>query len=66
MFLNFCSAKAVSLTVMRQDFCPVAKAILALPKSINQYPLFAGPRLDTVIARGSIALVGDASHRKFS
>lgn len=31
---------------------------------MKKYALFAGPRLDSVIAHGSVALVGDASHRK--
>jgi hypothetical protein len=53
------------LTVTGKDFSPVTKAILALPKEMKQYALFAGPRLDSVIAHGSIALVGDASHRGF-
>ncbi|RDW74951.1 hypothetical protein BP6252_06093 [Coleophoma cylindrospora] len=45
-----------------KDFCPVVKAVAALPKEMKQFALFAGPRLDTVIAHGSVALVGDASH----
>ncbi|KAF8854899.1 hypothetical protein BDZ45DRAFT_706354 [Acephala macrosclerotiorum] len=46
-----------------EDFAPVAKAVLKLPKELKQYALFAGPRLGSVIAHGSVALVGDASHR---
>lgn len=49
-----------------QDFAPVARAVVALPKEIKQYALFAGPRLDSVIAYSSVALVGDASHRNIS
>ncbi len=52
------------LTTVGKAFSPVVKAVVALPKDIKQYALFAGPRLNTVIASGSIALVGDASHRE--
>lgn len=34
-------------------------------KEVKRFALFAGPRLSTVISRGSIALIGDASHREF-
>ncbi len=47
-----------------QEFAPIVRAIAALPKEIKQYALFAGPRLDKVTAHGSVALVGDASHRE--
>lgn len=33
-------------------------------KDVQKFALFAGPRLESVVSRGSIALVGDASHRK--
>jgi salicylate hydroxylase len=33
---------------------------------VQKFALFAGPRLDSVASRGSIALIGDASHRKSS
>ncbi|TVY51379.1 Salicylate hydroxylase [Lachnellula cervina] len=46
-----------------KDFSPIVRAVVATPKEVKKYALFAGPRLDNVIARGSIALVGDASHR---
>jgi len=39
--------------------------VLDLVKEVKKFPLFAGPRLSSVTARWSIALVGDASHRKF-
>jgi salicylate hydroxylase len=64
MPLNCCSQ--ISTDAIWQDFSPVAKAIVALPKEIKQYALFAGPRLDSVISHGSMALVGDTSHREFS
>ncbi|KAE9369815.1 putative monooxygenase [Stipitochalara longipes BDJ] len=46
-----------------KDFSPLVKDILALAKDVKQYALFAGPRLESIVARGSVALVGDASHR---
>ncbi|TVY20503.1 Salicylate hydroxylase [Lachnellula arida] len=45
-----------------RDFSPIVRAVVAAPKEIKKYALFAGPRLESVIAHGSIALVGDASH----
>ncbi len=42
----------------------MVKDILALAKDVKQYALFAGPRLESIIAHGSVALVGDASHRE--
>ncbi|EXJ93162.1 hypothetical protein A1O3_01719 [Capronia epimyces CBS 606.96] len=45
-----------------QDFAQIVKDIIVLPKTVQQYALFAGPQLSTVVARDSIALVGDASH----
>ncbi|RDL35181.1 Uncharacterized protein BP5553_07112 [Venustampulla echinocandica] len=50
-------------SLKEKDFAPVVKSIVALPKEIKQYALFAGPRLDNIIAHGSVVLVGDASHR---
>ncbi|KAJ5209837.1 hypothetical protein N7449_004216 [Penicillium cf. viridicatum] len=38
------------------------KAVLYEVKEVKRFALFAGPRLSTVISRGSIALIGDASH----
>ncbi|PMD42169.1 FAD/NAD(P)-binding domain-containing protein [Hyaloscypha variabilis F] len=45
-----------------KDFSPLVKDILALAKDVKQYALFAGPRLESIVAHGSVALVGDASH----
>jgi salicylate hydroxylase len=42
----------------------LVKDILALAKDVKQYALFAGPRLESIVSHGSVALVGDASHRK--
>ncbi len=36
---------------------------MSLPtQDLKQYALFSGPRLDKIVAHGSVALVGDASH----
>ncbi|KAK4543550.1 hypothetical protein LTR36_005445 [Oleoguttula mirabilis] len=45
-----------------EEFSPVVRAVCALPNALKQYALFAGPRLKSVIAHGSVALIGDASH----
>jgi salicylate hydroxylase len=39
--------------------------MITLPDSVQQYALFAGPKLTTVVSDGSLALVGDASHRTY-
>jgi salicylate hydroxylase len=44
------------------DFCPPIQALLDLAPNMQKYALFAGPRLKTVTAHGSVALIGDASH----
>lgn len=44
------------------EFCPPVQQVLQLVTSVQQYDFFAGPRLETVVARSSVALVGDASH----
>jgi salicylate hydroxylase len=44
------------------EFCPPVKQILHLVTGVQQYDFFAGLRLKRVVARGSVALVGDASH----
>ncbi|EHY59865.1 hypothetical protein HRR90_008747 [Exophiala dermatitidis] len=45
-----------------EDFAQIVKDIITLTPEVRQYALFAGPRLNTVVAQGSVALVGDASH----
>ncbi|KAL2218992.1 hypothetical protein M432DRAFT_579577 [Thermoascus aurantiacus ATCC 26904] len=45
-----------------KDFSPIVHKVLDLVKEVKKFPLFAGPRLSSVTARWSIALVGDASH----
>lgn len=44
------------------DFHPVVKEVLSLATDVQSYALFAGHRLEEVVANGNIALVGDASH----
>ncbi|KGO41575.1 Major facilitator superfamily domain, general substrate transporter [Penicillium expansum] len=45
-----------------REFAPIVQAVLDEVKEVKRFALFAGPRLSTVISRGSIALIGDASH----
>ncbi|CRG88311.1 UNC93-like protein C922,05c [Talaromyces islandicus] len=45
-----------------KDFGPTVQAVINKVTDVQKFALFAGPRLDTVVARGAIALVGDASH----
>ncbi|TDZ61840.1 2-heptyl-3-hydroxy-4(1H)-quinolone synthase [Colletotrichum trifolii] len=46
------------------EFCePVRKVIqLAAQGKTEEFALFSGPRLESVISRGALALIGDASH----
>jgi salicylate hydroxylase len=46
------------------DFCPPVKQILRLAASGNtqEFALFAGPRLQSMVFHGNTAFVGDASH----
>lgn len=46
------------------DFCePVRQVLRVAAKGPTQeFALFSGPRLETIVAAGNIALVGDASH----
>jgi len=41
---------------------PTLRAIIAAPKSWLSFRLFGGPRLESVTAKGRIALIGDAGH----
>ncbi|OJJ63585.1 hypothetical protein ASPSYDRAFT_38165 [Aspergillus sydowii CBS 593.65] len=45
-----------------KDFGPLVQTILSHATDVQRFALFAGPRLESVVAKGSIALVGDASH----
>lgn len=46
-----------------QTFYPPIQELLALPSKVQQYALFAGPRLPTVVfPKLATALIGDASH----
>jgi hypothetical protein len=51
---------------LEQEFAPIIDEILSKVKEVKKFPLFAGPRLSRVISHGSIALIGDASHREYS
>ncbi|GAT24923.1 monoxygenase [Aspergillus luchuensis] len=46
-----------------KDFSPALQSVLDKIKVVKKFALFSGPRLSSVISHGSIALVGDASHR---
>ncbi|KAL2841588.1 hypothetical protein BJY01DRAFT_249515 [Aspergillus pseudoustus] len=45
-----------------KDFGPLVQQIVNLATDVQRFALFAGPRLESVVSRGSIALIGDASH----
>ncbi|RAO69467.1 uncharacterized protein BHQ10_005479 [Talaromyces amestolkiae] len=45
-----------------KEFAPIIHEVLDKVKDVQKFALFAGPRLESVVSRGSIALVGDASH----
>ncbi|KAL3494742.1 hypothetical protein BJX62DRAFT_247111 [Aspergillus germanicus] len=45
-----------------KEFGPLVQQIIGLATDVQRFALFAGPRLESVVSRGSIALVGDASH----
>ncbi|KAL5342277.1 hypothetical protein BJX70DRAFT_394870 [Aspergillus crustosus] len=45
-----------------KDFGTLVQEILSHATEIQQFALFAGQRLEKVVSRGSIALIGDASH----
>ncbi|CAK7213434.1 hypothetical protein SBRCBS47491_001796 [Sporothrix bragantina] len=55
-------ASVPEFVVKYAEFCPPVQQLLQLVTSVQQYDFFAGPRLETVVNRGSVALVGDASH----
>ncbi|KAH7176447.1 hypothetical protein EDB81DRAFT_897767 [Dactylonectria macrodidyma] len=47
------------------EFCEPVRKVVALAAAsggTEEFALFSGPRLDTVIALDSVALIGDASH----
>jgi len=48
------------------EFCPPVRAVVQLAAESDpgtqEFALFAGPRLDAVVANGAVALIGDAAH----
>ncbi|KAH6886904.1 hypothetical protein B0T10DRAFT_575278, partial [Thelonectria olida] len=51
-----------NLTKPLSDFSLPIQQLLGLVNKVDEYSFFAGPRLDTVIQHGAVALIGDASH----
>lgn len=47
-----------------KDYAPVIRQIIESPDSWLSFAIFGGPRVERVVHGGSIALIGDASHRK--
>ncbi|KAL2828474.1 hypothetical protein BDW59DRAFT_178843 [Aspergillus cavernicola] len=45
-----------------RDFGPLVQSVIGHVTEIQRFALFAGPRLESVVARGSVALIGDAAH----
>lgn len=41
------------------------RKIIEAPEEWLQFAIFGGPRIDSVVHHGRIALIGDASHRKW-
>lgn len=57
--------QAATLEELRRpfkDYCPVVQAVLGKVQEVTRFDLFAGSHLPSVVSRGSVALVGDASH----
>ncbi|KAI0761074.1 FAD/NAD-P-binding domain-containing protein [Trametes elegans] len=46
----------------KQNYCPLLREIIDAPDSWLEFALFGGPRLQSVVHNGRIALIGDASH----
>lgn len=44
------------------DFCPPIQQLHGLVTDLQQFDYFAGPRLETAVGLGAVALIGDASH----
>ncbi|KAI0712773.1 hypothetical protein C8T65DRAFT_646857 [Cerioporus squamosus] len=53
-------------TYALQEFHPVVRAIIDAvpPDTLGQYATFSGPQLESITRYGSVALLGDASHRE--
>jgi hypothetical protein len=47
-----------------KDYAPIIRQIIEAPDSWLSFALFGGPRVERVVHNGSIALIGDASHRR--
>lgn len=47
-----------------KDYSPVIRQIIEVPDSWLSFAIFGGPRVERVVHDGSIALIGDASHRE--
>ncbi|KAL4786124.1 hypothetical protein BJX76DRAFT_143639 [Aspergillus varians] len=45
-----------------KDFGPLVQTILSHTTEVQRFALFAGSRLESIVSKGSIALIGDASH----
>ncbi|AAW41352.2 conserved hypothetical protein [Cryptococcus deneoformans JEC21] len=45
-----------------KDYCETIRQIVEAPDEWLEFAMFGGPRLDSVIHNGRIALIGDASH----
>jgi salicylate hydroxylase len=46
-----------------QAYSELLRAVMDVPDEWLEFAMFGGPRLESV-ARGRIALIGDASHRE--
>lgn len=46
------------------EYSPIVRQIIEAPDSWLSFALFGGPRVERVVHDGTIALIGDASHRE--
>ena len=54
-----------TITSEYDEFCePVRRVVQLAAKTggTQEFPLFSGPRLQSIVSHGSVALIGDASH----
>ncbi|WWC90250.1 uncharacterized protein L201_005183 [Kwoniella dendrophila CBS 6074] len=45
-----------------EGYCETIRQVIAAPDEWLEFAMFGGPRLESVISNGNIALLGDASH----
>lgn len=61
---SVCCAPRVIASRSLQDYAEILRKIVEVPDTWLEFAMFGGPRLESVIRNGRIALIGDASHRE--